>query len=224
MALEEDEEFKACMMRAVGLMPSIGTGAIVSGTVQRQQDLALIELAVLTARRYYSTPSFLALPAHLPDGEAEMKALLFSVAANDVQMKEDLVTWISENRVIAARGAVSLKNLFIGLHKAHALVQEFPAVPEGEEPGEEEKKIAAWRNELWEAIEATHVGSKVALAPRDPVELEAHCAGIIDLDNPVPDWARSGHLPRHIFQAKKKKAEKKGTKPRDLIPFNPRED
>lgn len=146
---------------------------------------ASVEVVVLTLGDFQPA-SWLALPAHLPEGEREQRALLLSGAEVDGQLRRDLRGWARDNDGRAVQAGKALQALALAYWSAHEMLDDDDA---------DDAQLRIWRDRL-AAYVRKHWGMDVGTAPREYHEAEKWAMRAASFGNPAPGWLLVTCAPR----------------------------
>lgn len=168
---------------------------------------AVVEMSVLTIRRGDAwTPNYLVLPAHLPETDGDMRALLASSVKADAELKRGLVEWADANRLRQDKAAKALENLVHALRGADAILHD---------PDSTDEELMGWRDEI-DAHVRKHFGVELDTAPVEKVDIEAWSWDAAGRTQPTPAWLFTNEDPRGSFTPGRPGARGKRTGPRTV--------
>lgn len=172
----------------------------------RGDEDAIVELTVLTIQAGDAEPAeFLALPAHLPDGEKEQRLLVMSVVAADKELKDSLMAWARDNRDRGDKAAKTLETI------AHAYQR---AVTLAENPNVDPVIVrwgAALVQHVWTRyrVNLDQLGDQMTKS-----DVEAWSLKIAHTANPSPEWLITGAVSSSAFTPTPRSGRAKGFGPR----------
>ena len=160
----------------------------------RDSARAAVEMNVLTIRAGDAwTPEYLVLPAHLPETEGDMRALLASTVKADAELKRGLVEWADANRLRQDRAAKALENLIHALRGADAILHD---------PDSTDEELMGWRDEIAAHVRR-HYSVEIDDAPVEKVEIEGWSWYAAGHNQPTPYWLFTNEDPRRTFDPRR---------------------
>lgn len=211
---EGDAEFHDALHRAQDAV--VAAYGIIGGKhdpttpeLHRGAKLALLELMAIEVRvdGQRRMAPYLALPAHLPSEDHELRQLYESRAPKDKPLRRDLLEWRDVNAEVLGAGVAGLKAICA-------------AVRDGQELLDTETDPAA-RNQVYAWMKAVFDHAVLAFgvdpttAPPESWKVEAWCRAKLARRHPVPEWLREARGRKIMFRSRATDAFTGRRDPRD---------